>query len=294
MTVEHLLLALLDNSVALDVLRKVGADVDKLRGRPQGVHRLHHAADSRWRFRSRDPADPGLPAGAAAGGVPRAVLRPQGSHRRQRAGGHLQRAGKPGGFLLKQQNIARIDVVNYIAHGISKVAGEAGESAPAGPGVRRGGHSGEGGQQSALEALPPTSTSRPRPGASIRWSAAMPSSSGSSRCCAGGARTTRCWSASPASARRPSPRGWPSASSTARCPEVVADAPSTPWTWARCWPAPSTAAISRSASRWCSPSSRSKGQHPVHRRGAHHHRRRRRLRRRHGRLQPAQAAADLR
>jgi ATP-dependent Clp protease ATP-binding subunit ClpA len=31
MTVEHLLLALLDNSVALDVLRKIGADIDKLR-----------------------------------------------------------------------------------------------------------------------------------------------------------------------------------------------------------------------------------------------------------------------
>ena len=31
MTVEHLLLALLDNNVALDVLKKVGADVDRLR-----------------------------------------------------------------------------------------------------------------------------------------------------------------------------------------------------------------------------------------------------------------------
>src|SRR3546814_14908469 len=29
-------------------------------------------------------------------------------------------------FLLKQQNVARIDVVNYIAHGISKVPGNAG------------------------------------------------------------------------------------------------------------------------------------------------------------------------
>ncbi|MFP6815856.1 MAG: Clp protease N-terminal domain-containing protein, partial [Pseudomonadales bacterium] len=32
MTVEHLLLALLDNNVALDVLEKIGADVDQLRG----------------------------------------------------------------------------------------------------------------------------------------------------------------------------------------------------------------------------------------------------------------------
>ena len=32
MTVEHLLFALLDNTVAFDVLQKVGADVEKLRG----------------------------------------------------------------------------------------------------------------------------------------------------------------------------------------------------------------------------------------------------------------------
>ena len=31
MTVEHLLLALLDNDEAVDVLRKVGADLDRLR-----------------------------------------------------------------------------------------------------------------------------------------------------------------------------------------------------------------------------------------------------------------------
>ncbi|MEM7079398.1 MAG: Clp protease N-terminal domain-containing protein, partial [Pseudomonadota bacterium] len=31
MTVEHLLLALLDNDIAIDVLRKIGADVEKLR-----------------------------------------------------------------------------------------------------------------------------------------------------------------------------------------------------------------------------------------------------------------------
>ena len=38
MTVEHLLLALLGNSVAVDVLRKVGCDLDRLRHRPRRVH----------------------------------------------------------------------------------------------------------------------------------------------------------------------------------------------------------------------------------------------------------------
>ena len=34
-------------------------------------------------------------------------------------------------FFLKQQDIARIDVVNYITHGISKIAGEGESSEPA-------------------------------------------------------------------------------------------------------------------------------------------------------------------
>ena len=50
-------------------------------------------------------------------------------------------------YLLKQQNINRIDVVNYIAHGISKVPGE--EPATEGAGGEE--PSGEGRQQSALE-----------------------------------------------------------------------------------------------------------------------------------------------
>ena len=33
-------------------------------------------------------------------------------------------------FFLKQQDIARIDVVNYITHGISKIAGEGETSDP--------------------------------------------------------------------------------------------------------------------------------------------------------------------
>ena len=36
MTVEHLLLALLDNAIAIDVLNKVGCDIDQLRGELEG------------------------------------------------------------------------------------------------------------------------------------------------------------------------------------------------------------------------------------------------------------------
>jgi ATP-dependent Clp protease ATP-binding subunit ClpA len=153
MTVEHLLLALLDNAVALDVLRKVGADVDKLR------------ADLKDFIDSTTPLIP-------AGDVDRETQPTLGFQRvLQRAVFHVQSSGRKevtGGnvlvaifseqesqavFLLKQQNIARIDVVNYIAHGISKVPGESNEAAPGAQESDEEGATGEGGQQSALEAF---------------------------------------------------------------------------------------------------------------------------------------------
>jgi ATP-dependent Clp protease ATP-binding subunit ClpA len=153
MTVEHLLLALLDNSVALDVLKKVGADVDKLR------------SDLKEFIDATTPLIP-------AGDVDRETQPTLGFQRvLQRAVFHVQSSGRKevtganvlvaifseqesqAVFLLKQQNIARIDVVNYIAHGISKVAGEGGESAPLGQESDEEGAQGEGAQQSALEAF---------------------------------------------------------------------------------------------------------------------------------------------
>ena len=46
-------------------------------------------------------------------------------------------------------------------------------------------------------------------------------------------RTIPALSASPASARPPSSRAWPSASSRATCPRACRTRPSSPWTWAR-------------------------------------------------------------
>ena len=60
----------------------------------------------------------------------------------------------------------------------------------------------------------------PRRASSTRSSAATTRSAGSSRCCRGAPRTTRCSSASPASARPPSSRVSPGASPTATCPRA--------------------------------------------------------------------------
>ncbi len=152
MTVEHLLLALLDNSVAVDVLEKVGADIEQLRGE------LKEFIDS---------TTPLIPAGDSDREtqptlgfqrvLQRAVFHVQSSGRKEVTGGSVMVAifseqESRAVYFLKQQNIARIDVVNYIAHGISKVFGQGeGEEAPQGAEEDAG--AGEGGQQSALEAF---------------------------------------------------------------------------------------------------------------------------------------------
>ena len=153
MTVEHLLLALLDNDVALDVLQKIGADVDKLRSD------LKELIDS---------TTPLIPAGDSDRDtqptlgfqrvLQRAVFHVQSSGRKEVTGGNVLVAifseqESQAVFFLKQQNIARIDVVNYIAHGISKVGGEGEPSDPAGTEGEEEALQGEGGQQSALEAF---------------------------------------------------------------------------------------------------------------------------------------------
>ena len=152
MTVEHLLLALLDNSVALDVLEKVGAEVERLR------KDLHDHIDA---------TTPLIPAGDSDREtqptlgfqrvLQRAVFHVQSSGKKEVTGGNVLVAifseqESQAVYFLKQQNIARIDVVNYIAHGISKIPGAEGEQ-PEGSGVEGEEELGEGQQQSALESF---------------------------------------------------------------------------------------------------------------------------------------------
>ncbi len=152
MTVEHLLLALLDNTVAVDVLKAVGADIDRLR------KELHEFIES---------TTPLIPAGDSEREtqptlgfqrvLQRAVFHVQSSGRKEVTGAQVLVAifseqESQAVYFLKQQNVARIDIVNYIAHGISKVAGDegAGESSEQDEDAAA---SGEAGQPSALESF---------------------------------------------------------------------------------------------------------------------------------------------
>ena len=130
MTVEHLLLALLDNHSALAVLRACGADLERLR------RELTEFIDSTTPLIPRhDSERETQPTLGFQRVLQRAVFHVQSSGKGEVSGANVLVAifseqESQAVFLLKQQQIARIDVVNFISHGISKVAEDTDQAAP--------------------------------------------------------------------------------------------------------------------------------------------------------------------
>tara|TARA_R110002126_G_scaffold15185_11_gene62520 strand:+ start:898 stop:3165 length:2268 start_codon:yes stop_codon:yes gene_type:complete len=120
MTVEHLLLALLDNPAAGDALKSCGANIDKLR--------LELASFI-------DSTTPVLPDGEAERDtqptlgfqrvLQRAVFHVQSSGKSEVTGANVLVAifseqESQAVYLLKKIDISRLDVVNFISHGVTK------------------------------------------------------------------------------------------------------------------------------------------------------------------------------
>ncbi|MBF8223822.1 MULTISPECIES: ATP-dependent Clp protease ATP-binding subunit ClpA [Halomonadaceae] len=133
MTVEHLLLALLDNASAADVLRACGANLDKLRSD------LQDFINSTTPLIPEDQSDRETqPTLGFQRVLQRAVFHVQSSGKSEVTGANVLVAifseqESQAVYFLKQQNVARVDAVNYIAHGISKVAGHGQSAAPQSP-----------------------------------------------------------------------------------------------------------------------------------------------------------------
>jgi ATP-dependent Clp protease ATP-binding subunit ClpA len=129
-TVEHLLVALLQNPSAARVIRACGGDIEELR---------------RSLTAFLDENVPKLPANSKADTQPtigfqrviqRAVLHVQGVGKKEVTGANVLVAifGEKEShavYFLHKQNISRFDVVNFISHGISKVPGENQQESPA-------------------------------------------------------------------------------------------------------------------------------------------------------------------
>lgn len=123
MTVEHLLLALLDNAIAADVLRACATNIDKLRSE------LTEFVDATTPLLPEDEDDRETqPTLGFQRVLQRAVFHVQSSGKKEVTGANVLVAifseqESQAVYFLRQQSVARIDVVNYISHGISKVPG---------------------------------------------------------------------------------------------------------------------------------------------------------------------------
>ncbi len=126
MTVEHLLLALLDNPAAAEVLSSSGADLSVLKKELttflEETTPLLPPSDNR-------ETQPTLGFQRV---LQRAVFHVQSSGKKEVTGANVLVAifseqESQAAYFLNKQDVTRLDVVNYISHGISKVSGDSGE-----------------------------------------------------------------------------------------------------------------------------------------------------------------------
>ena len=127
-TVEHLLLAMIDNPTAADVLRACGANLDNLRSE------LNHYIEEHTPTVGGEEEVDTQPTLGFQRVIQRAILHVQSSGKKEVTGANVLVAiyGEKDShavFFLHQQGITRLDVVNFISHGIAKVAEEAKNSA---------------------------------------------------------------------------------------------------------------------------------------------------------------------
>ncbi|HEY4240076.1 MAG TPA: ATP-dependent Clp protease ATP-binding subunit ClpA [Kofleriaceae bacterium] len=133
-TLEHLLLAILDDPSGSDILAKCGGDIEKLRGDLE-------------RFLDEEVDE--LPEGEESGPdhtmafqrvLQRAAMHVQAAGRQQMTTGNVlasmfRERDSHAVYLLEKQGVSRFDIINYISHGVSKVGGSAASMQPRTRGV---------------------------------------------------------------------------------------------------------------------------------------------------------------
>ena len=132
-TVEHLLLAMLDNPSAAEVLRACAVDLDELRSALAAFINEHTP-----RLPQNSESDT-TPTQGFQRVIQRAILHVQSSGKKEVTGANVLVAifGEKDShavYFLNQRGVTRLDVVNYISHGISKVPKDKVEKAESGSG----------------------------------------------------------------------------------------------------------------------------------------------------------------
>jgi ATP-dependent Clp protease ATP-binding subunit ClpA len=123
MTVEHLLLALLDNSSAATVLRSCGADMTRLR-----IELSNFVNETTPLITANDPERDVLPTLGFQRVLQRAVFHVQSSGKSEVTGANVLSAvfseqESQAVYFLHQENITRVDIANYMSHGVPRLYG---------------------------------------------------------------------------------------------------------------------------------------------------------------------------
>lgn len=119
-TVEHLLLALLDNASALEVLKACGANINRLRSNlTEFIDRTTPIIPLNIHDRDTQPTL------GFQRVIQRAVFQVQSSGKTEVAGANILAAifseqESQSVYFIRQENISRLDVINFIAHGTAK------------------------------------------------------------------------------------------------------------------------------------------------------------------------------
>jgi ATP-dependent Clp protease ATP-binding subunit ClpA len=121
MTVEHLLLSLLENKSAIGVLKACGANLNALH------NEISIFINENSPILSNDDERETQPTLGFQRVLQRAVFHVQSSGRKEVTGANVLVAifgerESHAAYFLSRQNIARLDVVNYISHGITKIS----------------------------------------------------------------------------------------------------------------------------------------------------------------------------
>ena len=244
-TVEHLLLALLDNPSAAEVLRACAANLDELRRELSSFIDEHTP-----RIEGTDDIDT-QPTLGFQRVIQRAILHVQSSGKKEVTGANVLVAifGEKDShavYFLQRQNISRLDVVNFISHGIAKAPpqnagqpghGEGEQAEPEQEDKQAGGaldsYTQNLNQQALVGKIDPLIGREKEVERVIQTLCRR-------------RKNNPCWSAKPAWARPRSPKGSHAGSSRAMYRKFSKTRRCSPSTWAPCSPAPSIAVTSSS------------------------------------------------
>jgi ATP-dependent Clp protease ATP-binding subunit ClpA len=133
MTVEHLLLALLDNTSSVEVLRACHANTDQLR-----IELVSFVDETTPLIPSNDHHRETQPTLGFQRVLQRAVFHVQSAGKDEVSGANVLAAifseqESQAVYFLKKENVSRLDVVNYISHGINKLDEQEDQEMPMAP-----------------------------------------------------------------------------------------------------------------------------------------------------------------